>query len=149
MFQRVLVPLDTTPLSDRVLQAAFKLTDPDGQLVALRIQPEATDVEDNAAVKTDLDVVDHETASVEARLAKAAQEAAFGAQWRAEVRSGPVGTVVLDAATELESDCIVMGTHGRKNLAEMFTGSVTERVVARASASVVVVKAVGYPFLQD
>lgn len=149
MFKRVLVPLDTTPLSDRVLQAAFQLTEADGELIALRIQPEAANLEDNAACRTDLDVVDHETRSVTERVSEAAIAAGFQASWRAEVRSGPVGNIILEAAGELESDCIVMGTHGRKNLAEMFTGSVSERIVAKAPASVVVVKAEGYPFLQD
>lgn len=149
MFQRVLVPLDSTPLSDKVLAAALRCTDPEGELVVLRIQADAASL-DNDPCRNHLDVVDHETQSVLRRATTAAlADGDTHAAVRAEVRSGPLAGTILEAATELQSDLIVMGTHGPKGLAEKFTGSVTDRVAAKSSASVFVVKATGYPFLQD
>ncbi|MEZ4321446.1 MAG: universal stress protein [Myxococcota bacterium] len=149
MFHRVLVSLDSTPLSAKVLAAALRVADPDGEVIALRIQAEATPLTNSAAVRTELDIIDAETHEVLRRATAAAAALGQTASVRAEVRSGPVEGTILEAATDLEVDLIVMGTHGRKGLTEQVTGSVTERVAARAAASVFVVKAAGYPFLQD
>ncbi len=149
MFHRVLVPLDSSPLSDKVLAAALRCTDPDGELVVLRIQAEPASL-DNEECRAHLDVVERETQAVLRRATEAAltDGSAHGAV-RAEVRSGPLAHTILETATELESDLIVMGTHGPKSLAEKFTGSLTDKVASKSSASVFVVKAAGYPFLQD
>ena len=44
---------------------------------------------------------------------------------------------------------VVMGTHGRDKLSELFTGSTTEQIVAKSPASVLVLKPEGYPYLRD
>jgi len=148
MFHRVLVPLDSTPLSRKVLDSALRCTNPEGELVVLRVQAEAINLE-SADCKVDLDVVDQQTTALLRRVTAVATEVGQKCKVRAEVRSGPLVGTILETATELESDLIVMGTHGRKGLTEQVTGSPTERIVAKASASVFVVKAAGYPFLQD
>jgi universal stress protein A len=50
----------------------------------------------------------------------------------------PVDNIVEKAANE-GVDLIVMSTHGRTGLEHMILGSVTEKVVARASCPVLVV----------
>jgi nucleotide-binding universal stress UspA family protein len=42
-----------------------------------------------------------------------------------------------------------MGTHGRTSMKDYFVGSTTERVVERATCSVLTVKPDGYPYLRD
>lgn len=149
MFRRVLVPLDSTPLSDKVLAAAFRCTDDDGELVVLRVRSEAAPLDSSAEARAELDRIDAETEATLQRVVSEAREQGMSAQVRAEVRSGPLGGTILEAAEEAEVDLIVMGTHGRKGLADQLLGSVTEQVAAKAPASVFVVKAAGYPFLQD
>lgn len=149
MFHRVLVPLDTTPLSAKVLAAALRVTDPDGEIVALRIQAEAARLDDNESARSDLDVLESESHELLRRAKTSAEALGQTATVRAEVRAGPLVGTILEAATDLDSDLIVMGTHGRKGLAQQLTGSATEKVVAQAAASVFVVKAAGFPFLQD
>ena len=149
MFRRILVPLDSTPLSDKVLAAAFRCTDDATELVVLRVRSEAAPLETSAGARAELDKIEDETQATLERVVASATEAGLKASIRAEVRSGPLGGTILDAAEEAEVDLIVMGTHGRKSLADQLLGSVTEQVVAKAAASVFVVKAAGYPFLQD
>jgi nucleotide-binding universal stress UspA family protein len=50
---------------------------------------------------------------------------------------------ILQVATELGCDLIVMGTHGRTGMGRLMMGSVAEFVLARADCPVIVVKAPG------
>ncbi len=49
---------------------------------------------------------------------------------------GDTSRAVLEAATELDTDLIVLKTHGRHGLAHFVMGSVAEQVVRRAHCSV-------------
>lgn len=49
---------------------------------------------------------------------------------------GETSRAVLEAATDLDSDLIVLKTHGRHGLAHFVMGSVAEQVVRRAHCSV-------------
>ena len=49
-----------------------------------------------------------------------------------EIRYGAADAVVVDAASALGADAIVMGTRGRSGITRMFLGSVAERVLRRA-----------------
>jgi nucleotide-binding universal stress UspA family protein len=54
-------------------------------------------------------------------------------------RDGDPVPEILDAATALGSDVIIMGTHGRAGLERLLLGSVTERVVRRSPVPVLTV----------
>ena len=62
-----------------------------------------------------------------------------GAQVRLEARPGGAVTVILDAAKSLPADFIVLGTHGRGGLDRLVLGSVTEKVLRKASCPVLTV----------
>ena len=47
---------------------------------------------------------------------------------------------IIHAAKELNSDMIIMGTHGRTGLQHVLMGSVAEKVVRRAPCPVLTVK---------
>jgi len=64
-----------------------------------------------------------------------------GAEVRSDLREGPVVSGILAAATELQADVIVMGTHGRSGFARLALGSVTERVLRKATCPAIVVPA--------
>jgi nucleotide-binding universal stress UspA family protein len=53
---------------------------------------------------------------------------------------GDAATVILQVATEIKCDLIVMGTHGRTGLSRLLMGSVAEQVVRNASCPVLTVK---------
>ena len=60
---------------------------------------------------------------------------------RQEVEIGTAYRRIVDKATAESVDIIVMSTHGRTGLAHMLIGSVTERVLRRASCPVLAVPA--------
>lgn len=151
MFKSILVPVDDSDLTHRSVEVALSLADRFGsEVVLLTIRRKAASLEHGEA-EADLDAIDHQTKQLVAQgLTKLRNDHTVRTnQIRGEVRAGPVVQIIAEAAEELMVDCIVMGTHGRKGVSEMFTGSTTERVVAKTSASVLVVKPEGFPFLRD
>ena len=56
------------------------------------------------------------------------------------VRQGEPYEVIIDLASQLNADTIVMGTHGRTGITRIFMGSVTARVIGHAPCPVLVVK---------
>lgn len=56
------------------------------------------------------------------------------------MRDGTPRTVILEVASELGADLIVMGTHGRTGLTHVFFGSVAEHVVRHSRIPVLTVR---------
>jgi nucleotide-binding universal stress UspA family protein len=75
------------------------------------------------------------------RIAGGLRSAGFTAQ--TGVRIGDVANTILDQASELRADLIVVGSHGHRNIHNFLLSSVAESVAHRAECSVVIVRAVG------
>jgi nucleotide-binding universal stress UspA family protein len=56
------------------------------------------------------------------------------------VKTGNPASQILKTQAQERADAIVIGSHGKSNLAEMIIGSVSERVIRNASCPVLVVK---------
>jgi nucleotide-binding universal stress UspA family protein len=54
----------------------------------------------------------------------------------AKVLMGDVGEQIVEYATEIQADMIVMGTHGYKGLEKIMFGSVADKVVRAADCPV-------------
>jgi nucleotide-binding universal stress UspA family protein len=59
---------------------------------------------------------------------------------KVHVRDGNTFLEILQAAQDLGSDMIIMGTHGRTGLAHLLVGSVAEKVVRKSSVPVLTVR---------
>ncbi len=68
------------------------------------------------------------------------QKLKAGTRYELLVVTGDAAGEVLQAATRLGIDLIVMATHGRTGLRRFVVGSVTERVVREAQCPVLTVK---------
>lgn len=64
-----------------------------------------------------------------------------GARLRRLTRTGEPGEVIAARAREIEADLIVLATAGRAGVGDALRGSVTERVLARATAPLLAVPA--------
>jgi len=49
------------------------------------------------------------------------------------LKEGDFATMILEAATEINADCIVMGSHSQKWLEKVLMGSVTEEVLRKTT----------------
>jgi nucleotide-binding universal stress UspA family protein len=151
MFQRILVPVDRSDLAALAVKSAFVIADRFGsEVILLQIQKDAARLE-HGDVDADLDLIEHDTKRLIASGLShlRADHAVTTDRIRAEVRSGPLVETIVGTAAELMVDVIVMGTHGRHGVTEMFTGSTSEQVVAKTPASVLVIKPEGFPFLRN
>jgi len=86
---------------------------------------------------------------VEASLAKMAREEIGYEHVMVDSRVGYAPSSILDYIDEHDVDLIVISTHGRTGIERLLLGSVTERVVRRASIPVFVVKPFGKSLLPD
>ena len=66
---------------------------------------------------------------------------AEGVEVRIHLGNAPPGEAISSSAEELESDLIVMGTHGYTGLKHVLLGSVAERTLRTAPCAVLTVKA--------
>jgi nucleotide-binding universal stress UspA family protein len=63
-----------------------------------------------------------------------------GIRSTAEIREGLPFQAIVDAATDVGADLIVMATHGRTGLQHILLGSTAERVVRHADCPVLVIR---------
>jgi universal stress protein A len=101
--------------------------------------------EDWVAKQTELPklkkVLDQRKKMLEDFIAKEFADLIGTTQVRQEVEIGTPYRRIVDKAAAESVDIIVMSTHGRTGLAHMLIGSVTERVLRRASCPVLAVPA--------
>ena len=56
------------------------------------------------------------------------------------IRKGHPREIILEVAMDIAADVIVMGTHGRRGVSQLFIGSVAEHVVRHAPVPVLTVR---------
>ena len=134
--ERILCPVDLSDASRRAL----------GHALALGSQYEAS-----VRVLQVVDVHGWGSTNVEALTGEArkgiaeqlerwvAREASGAAAASTDVREGPVVPGILAAAHDMPADLIVMSTHGRTGFERFSLGSITEKVVRKATCPVLVV----------
>ena len=76
----------------------------------------------------------------EAKLADIAKQKLGGLKHETHVYTGDVIASILAAQAKHQPDLLVMATHGRRGLARMFLGSVTEAVVRKATCPVLTIR---------
>ena len=76
----------------------------------------------------------------QAKLAEIAKQKLTGLKYHALVYTGDVIAGILQAQGRHQTDLLVMATHGRRGLARMFLGSVTEAIVRKATCPVLTIR---------
>ncbi len=76
----------------------------------------------------------------EAQAAVASMVEGLGVKAEARVVEGDATSAIVRTAEQINADMVVIGTHGRTGLTRMVLGSVTEKVIRSAHASVLVVR---------
>ncbi|MDP2005626.1 MAG: universal stress protein [Rubrivivax sp.] len=140
---KLLIAVDGSAHAQRAIEAAARLqpqtTGLDVVLVHVRDLPSFADLYpplDAQAVEFALQ--QQQVALLEAALVAARRAGLTQVRTQSEV--GLAAQEIARAATDLEVDLIVIGTHGRSALGGLFLGSVAQRVVHLATVPVLLVK---------
>jgi len=145
MFKTILVPTDGSELSDKAIDIAVRFAAGGGaRLVALSVaEPQTTPYLAEGSTVVDAEYYARkvqEIAQANVDKAEAAARTA-GVPCEKVVRTSinPYEEIVK-AAQEFGCDAIFMASHGRKGLSALFVGSETQKVLARSTIPVLVVR---------
>jgi nucleotide-binding universal stress UspA family protein len=146
MFKTILVPVDGSPLAERVLPYAIRLARaPDAKLVLVRAHRFTAPVAfvDGPLLPGPLtEAEEREQAEAWAELrATADRVRTEGVALETHLYEGPAAEVILAAAQATQADLIAMSTHGRSGLGRWLYGSVADEVLRTAARPLLLVSA--------
>lgn len=147
--QRILVPLDGSEAHEPALPAAIRLARLfEASLRLVVVVPTRSTLSGEQAVsgillpttmRAMLDLAQENASSyLERALAQCQSE---GVPASSEVLRGEPVSVLLSAAERLDTDLLVMASHGRTGLDALFSGSVTARVAGQFTRPILLVRA--------
>lgn len=139
MIQRILVPVDGSPMSEQALgQATAMASAFDAEVLLLRVQePEAGTGGFSDSVSWRL-----HRAEASSSLEKLAERLREGGRRVATVLAeGRAAEEILKAARDRPADLVVLSTHGSSGHSRFHFGSTAQKVIAEAGVSVLIVRA--------
>lgn len=138
----IIVPVDASDCSDRVIQEIIKLSKQGGpaELHLVNVQPRI--FTESALMFTDASKIDTYYYDQSGKALTAAEKAlkSAGLDFTSHRLVGPVAETIVAKASELNADGIVMGTHGHGKLSGMLLGSVSNKVLHLAPMPVTLVR---------
>jgi universal stress protein A len=136
-FKKILCPIQFEDSEQVALDLASHLAkDLDATVYLLHVVPIMPAI---GAPETTVTVHTHAEDDARLRLQALADERLAGLKSEVMTRiagPGEAARVVLEVATELDTDLILLKTHGRSGLAHFIMGSVAEQIVRRAHCAV-------------
>jgi nucleotide-binding universal stress UspA family protein len=134
-FRSVLIPIDFTPISDRVLARVARLPLGDAaRLTLLHVVPETLRFGDRrAAERSAKRLLAEETKTLAKSIPK-------GVSITSVVKIGAAAKEIAVCARSTKADLVVMGRGGGSALRDVFLGSTAERVIRRITLPVLAVR---------
>ena len=140
---KLLVAVDFSPVTDRVVEAAIALaaSGPAGAITLLHVaRPEPDFVGYDAGPQSVRDQVAAEFRTQRRALQDLADRIrAAGIEATPVVVQGGTAETIIEQASRAGAELIVVGTHGRGAVMDLLVGSVSEGVIRRSPIPVVVV----------
>ncbi len=144
MYQRILVPVDGSPTSERALQEALRLArQQSGRLELVHVLGDVRLMEANSYINY-AEMKDAMTSAGKKLLAQtqmAAQQSGTAAEVKLlEAGGARIASAIVEEARQWQADLIVIGTHGRTGFSRVLFGSVAEGVVRTAHIPVLLIR---------
>jgi len=145
MYQRILVPVDGSDISDNGLREAMRLAhDQQAKLRLIHVMNELAIVAAYEGSIYSGELIQTLRDNGNKVLLKAAEKVkAAGLQVETaliEAHGGYAGDAIVRDAQQWPADIIVLGTHGRRGMARLLMGSDAEQVVRHATVPVLLTK---------
>lgn len=143
MYKRILLPTDGSEASGRAIQAGVEFArDLGADVVGLTVTPPFRVFSTHADVLEDTPERYAERSAERASRTLAPVEQAArdaGVPWRVEhAVSDQPWEAIVDTASRLGCDLVVMASHGRRGLAGLLLGSETQKVLVHGTVPVLV-----------
>ena len=136
MYKTILVPVDMSHIEagKSMIDVARKQGDKDTRIILLHV---IEDIPNWVAAEIPAGILEHSRQSIHEELKAIASAASVKAE--VEIRPGHPYKTILDKATEVEADLIIIASH-KPGLQDYFLGSTAAKVVRHARCSVLVVR---------
>jgi nucleotide-binding universal stress UspA family protein len=144
MYQRILVPVDGSPTSERALQEALRLAQQQsGRLELVHVLGDVRLMEANSYINY-AEMKDAMTSAGKKLLEQTrtvAQQSGTAAEVKLLEAGGTrIASAIVEEARLWQADLIVIGTHGRTGFSRVLFGSVAEGVVRTAHIPVLLIR---------
>jgi nucleotide-binding universal stress UspA family protein len=137
-FKKILAPVDFDESSLKALELAGQIAKQnDGEIFVVHIVPVDMDV---SGMPQYVDLIKRQEGLDRDRLVAIAKERLFDVKWDIIDEMGDPADVIDQVAKRVSADLIVMVTHGRRGLARLIEGSISERVLRRAPCPVLAIR---------
>lgn len=157
VYQRIVVPLDGSPLAEEVLPQVESLASlSQAEVILVQVVPLVSQVLNlglggpevgpfpPAQIEAMTKAMEAEAERAKTYLEHVAQRLRQkGLRVATEVRRGDPGEEIIALTKERQADLIAISTHGRSGLSRLVFGSVAETVIRGAGTPVLVVKPEG------
>ncbi|SFN24121.1 universal stress protein [Nitrosospira briensis] len=144
MYQRILVPVDGSPTSERALQEALRLAQQQsGRLELVHVLGDVRLMEASSYIN--YAEMKDAMASAGKKLLEQTRMVAQQSGTAAEVKlleagGARIASAIVEEARQWQADLIVIGTHGRTGFSRVLFGSVAEGVVRTAQIPVLLIR---------
>lgn len=143
MFKKILFPTDFSDVSRKALDYVISLKDVGVEVVVIIhvIDQRSLRVIDNLAIMNSHELEREMMARATEALEKVEKKLEDnGFEVKSLLKIGFPVIEILDAEKDEDVSIIVIGSHGKSNLEEMFLGSVSEKVIRKCEKPVFVIK---------
>jgi nucleotide-binding universal stress UspA family protein len=143
MFEKILYPTDFSDVSKKALDYLAQLKDAGTkEIVVLHVIDEkgieAVSRYGSGSAATIIGEIEKEAREEAKKIEKQLNKGGFSVQ--VKVIRGVPFKEILKAEEEENVSAIVIGSHGKTNLEEIFLGSVSEKVIRRSKKPVLIIK---------
>ena len=148
MYKRIMVAIDDSFATSKVLDSAIESARQHGAKLAIChaidetifAQREAAIMLSSSVGKVALNLKESAQVFVD-QAAETARKAGIEVETLiVESELGHVAEMLADASAKWQADLLVVGTHGRRGVERFFVGSVAEKLVSKANASLLLVR---------
>ena len=147
MYERILVPLDGSALSEAILPFVERIAGPlDSQVILLTVvNLNVVASVGRGGIIPPVDLTNQEAAALANLVPVKARLEAKGLRVKTLVTVGEVADRICRAAAAEGVDLIAMSTHGRGGLGRLMFGSVAELVIRQAALPVLLIRMAAVP----
>jgi nucleotide-binding universal stress UspA family protein len=137
-FKKILAPVDFDESSLRALELAGQIAKQNnGEVFVVHIVPVDIDV---SGMPQYVDLIKRQEGIDRNKLVEIAKQRLPDVKWDIVDEMGDPAEVIDQVAKRESADLIVMVTHGRRGLARLIEGSISERVLRRAPCPVLAIR---------